>query len=50
MLKNVATLAFVNPFTLATEVTCGLLNLSRGWRHKKLHSRFQSALPCGTEN
>ena len=49
-LKNSANLAFVNLFTVAAQVTCGLRNFSRGWRHIKLHSHFQPALPCCTEN
>jgi hypothetical protein len=50
MSKNFATFAFMNPFTLAAEVTWGLHNLSRGWQHIKLHIHFQPALPCYAEN
>jgi hypothetical protein len=50
MLKNFAILTFLNSFTHAAEVTCGFHKLIRGWRHIKLHSHFQPALPGCTEN
>ena len=50
MLKNFATSSFTNPFILTAELTLGLRNLSRGWRHTKLRNRVRFSLPCCTEN
>jgi hypothetical protein len=50
MPKKFVTFDFVNPCILAAEVTWGLHNLRREWRHINLRNRLQRALPCCTEN